>query len=877
MVLLIGKVILYSEFLNMRTNYPFYKIFCLLILACAAFVNKGYGQSYGLGFSSHEVFQDKRTSLDLSPGKQLYFKDNFELSFDLSLFANRPVYFGYVFRIVEDDKRNIDLVHNMIPYKHFSVIVGDHLSKISFVVDSNKVYKDWNTFRIRFDFDNDRLMFYTGNRTYIENNVHLKRNAGYKILFGTNNYLQFQTTDIPPMKLRDIRITQNKTIVYNWPLNEESGNIAHEVIAQSDATVINPTWISSMHCNWQHAQSLTVNGIASVAFDAKNEVLHIVANDSVYNYTVNNSKWANTQSNGGIILNQGNQSVYNPFDNSLYNLFYDQRFVAKFNFDKQEWSKKIGTQPVTRYWHLNKMVSAADTSLYLFGGYGYLLYKNNVQQYNFNSHIWKEIQPKGDFFMPRYLAALGSTSKGDTAYIIGGYGNSSGQQILNPKNIYDMMRFTVKDKTFKKIFELKVDGEDFTFANSLVIDDKAKTYYGLVFPQHKYNSTLQLISGSLNNPSYKLLANAIPFNFHDTHSFADLYYCPDSKVFVAVTLLRTDNNQTNVNIYTLLSPPYAIQEKVAAAKNNGYLYLIVSVLALLAFAGLYLVWNKNRQVKTVQPPQTITPLQPLTAEPVRQPEYAENGTGEMRASKPANILKNSILLFGDLQVFDSEGTDITKYFTPLIKELFLVILLYSIRKGRGLSSEKLNEILWADKSAKSARNNRSVNIAKLKALLDKLGHCNLSKDTGYWKIDIDYNHIYVDYYDYLNIVKDKRQLDKHKIKCLSDITQRGNFLSNIEYEWLDTFKSEISNEVIDTYLHFANSPEHTHDAEFLIELANYIFYFDPVNEEATILKCKALSTLGKHSLAKHTFENFIKEYKTIYDEDFKKDFHAILE
>jgi len=74
--------------------------------------------------------------------------------------------------------------------------------------------------------------------------------------------------------------------------------------------------------------------------------------------------------------------------------------------------------------------------------------------------------------MPRYLAALGSTNGGDTAYILGGYGNSSGQQILNPQNIYDMMRFTVKDKTFKKLFELKVNGQDFAFANSLVIDDR---------------------------------------------------------------------------------------------------------------------------------------------------------------------------------------------------------------------------------------------------------------------------------------------------------------------------------------------------------------------------------------------------------------------
>ena len=690
-------------------------------------------------------------------------------------------------------------------------------------------------------------------------------------MFGINNYKQFQTTDIPPMKIRDIKITENDQLKYNWPLNEISGQVAHEIVAQNDGSVINPIWVTAMHRDWQPVQNISVNGVASIAFDAKKEEVYIIASDSLYTYSVGTAKWNDkAYPNDKLQLNQGNQSIYNPFDTILYNFFPDQKFVSKYNFQNHEWNKKFVAGPVTDYWHLNKFFSKSDTSLYFLGGYGHLVYKNKTQQYHLENGTWNDVKTKGDFFMPRYLAALGSTNGGDTAYILGGYGNSSGQQILNPQNIYDMMRFTVKDKTFKKLFELKVNGQDFAFANSLVIDDRTKTYYGLIFPQHKYNSTLQLIKGSLTKAAYTLMGSAIPYSFHDTHSFADLYYCPLSKRFIAVTLLRTESNQTKVQIYTLLSPPYGTNTLPVIATSTAKWY-VMGVLAVLIMLWLYL---KNR--KTV-PIDTFD--QPGPAGILNTTAYA--GAVNMPVSDARvfnqNIhFKNAILLFGDLQVFDAEGVDITKYFTPLIKELFLVILLYSIRWGRGLSSEKLNEILWRDKSAKSARNNRSVNIAKLKALLDKMGYCYLSKDTGYWRIDIDYNHIYVDYHNYLNIVKDKKDLDIEKIKCLSAITQRGNFLSNIEYEWLDTFKSEISNEVIDTYIHFAHSGR-TNDAEFMIELANFIFYFDPVNEEAMVIKCKALSSLGKHSLAKNTFENFIKEYKVIYGEEFKKDFHSVLE
>ncbi|MDF2431994.1 MAG: hypothetical protein JWP44_1625, partial [Mucilaginibacter sp.] len=808
--------------------------------------------------------------LDLSPEKTLCFNDNFEISFDLSFYPDKAVYFGYVIRIIGDDHRNIDLVYNAQALKnHFNLIVGDRLTKTVFDIDPKVLFNQWSKLSIKFDCNHNRIIFSSGRNTFVENHIYLKKNSCYKILFGVNNYKQFQTTDVPPMKLRDIRISQNGLLKYNWPLNEELGQTAHELNSQSDAIVSHPLWITALHWDWQPAQSMLVNGVASVAFDTKNETVYVVGSDSTYRYTVGSSQWSSLPYNSGkLILNQGNQAVFNPYDNGIYNfyLFLSKKFIAKYNITKHTWDKKFEAGDVSDFWHLNKSISINDSSLYLFGGYGHLVYKNTVQQYHFNSGKWENIAPKGDFFMPRYLAALGSTKKGDTVYIIGGYGNSSGQQILNPKNMYDMMRFTVKDKTFKKMFTLKEGGEDFAMANSLVIDSHLNSYYGLIFPQNKYNSSLQLIHGSLTKPGYNLVGNSIPYNFHDTHSFADLYYSEASKKFIAVTLLRSENNQTKVNIYTLLSPPLISVPKTALARKINYRYYIVGFVLIALVAGI-LFYIKRPRVKNA----VLTMPQPIIdAEATELP-------GKAKGYSSGPPVKNSIFLFGDLQVFDAGGIDITKFFTPLIKELFLVILLYSIKRGRGLSSEKLNEILWFDKDAKSARNNRSVNIAKLKSLLDRLDCCSLSKETGYWKINIDFNNTHVDYFEYLSIVRDKSLLDIERIKFLSAITQRGNFLLNSEYEWLDSFKSEISNEVIDTYLHYAHSLDALHEVEHLIEIAGYIFYFDPVNEEATILKCRALSSLGKHSLAKHTFENFMKEYKVIYGEDFKKDFHDILE
>lgn len=824
-------------------------------------------QSYGLGFYSHEVVQDKRTALELNLNK-VSDKDNLELSFDLSFLPNYPVYFGYIFRLIGDDKQNIDLVYdNQANIRHFKIIVGERLSKISFNIDDKLLFERWNKLRLLIDYKNNKLTVFSGNDSFSESGLHLQRSKNYKLLFGANTYRRYQTTDLPPMKLRDVNIMQEGTLLANWPLSEYEGNVAGETINQNNGTVVNPLWVKAHHRNWQLEKEFTVRGDASLAVDADKEEIYIISPDSLLTFAINNTPQLRSEaySLGKQSLVPGDQAIY--ANNKLYYLYVDQKAVATFDLNSKRWNKAFSNN-ATDNGHLNKFFSKADSSIYTIGGYGQLVYKDSVKRYNIASDKWQNIKTTGDFFTPRYLAGLGTNASGDTAYIIGGYGSSTGQQIVSPRNLYDMVRYTVKDRTFKKLFDINThNNEDFVFANSIVISQKDKSYYGLIFPQHKFNSRLQLIHGSLSNGTYTLVGDTISYKFNDVHSFADLYYIPKSGRFFAVTLFR-EAEQTRIKIYSLLSPPEPLAGNSKIAAHSFYWLIAGALVVLVIFLIIY-----SRNKKPAAYLQTKRPYQPLSPAANQQDPHEPDADDDQ-----ARLMhKNTIFLFGDLQLFTPDGNEITKYFTPLLKELFLLIVLYSIKLDRGISSEKLNEILWFDKSEKSARNNRSVNIAKLKLLLDKMEHCHLSKDTGNWKIEIDYSKIMVDYHNYLSIVSNKNKLSKEKIIQLTHITQRGNFLSNAEYEWLDGFKSEISNEIIDTCIQFANSVPIAEDPEFLITVANSIFYFDPVNEEAMIIKCKALSQIGKHSLAKNTFETFSREYKTIYGEAFNRNFHSILE
>lgn len=838
-------------------------------------------QSYGLGFLSHDVVQDQRTSLDLFPDNAWCSSDDFELSFDMSFLPGFKSYFGYILRIIKDDKENIDLIHEqrLAVRQLFKVVIGDNLSGIAFDLDNKKLFNSWNTFRLKFDVKNDRLILFNGKDSLIQNKIGLNGKHCFSICFGTNLYKQFKLTDVPPMKIRNVKLSENGRLHFHWPLDEREGLVAHEIIRHADGAVINPEWIKNGHYAWKLEKEFHVKGNASIAFNPEKGDLFIAGTDSLLIWSLANAQMTSQgYRSGPLPLVNGNQSLYIPIENSL---LISQQQMTALDLTNETWQKATSLGPINEFWHYNKFFSAWDTSICFIGGYAHYLYKNSIFKYHIPSGTWEQLPVSGDHLVPRYLAALGTNGNGDSAWLLGGYGSLTGEQILKPQSLYDMMLFDVKHKTLQKRFELKPGQGDFVFGNSLVLDEKANTYYGLIYPNYKYNSQILLIKGSLSNAAYTIVGDTIPYAFHDISSYADLYFYPRENKFLTVTLLLDSAGKTTVNVYSLAGPPVAREDTYPSSATKSPLTTRLLLIAAMLLTGITAWYFGRRRRATKAFPQPANspsavhlPIAAVFA--TQNPLPVQTGqSGNISPVSPA--AGSTILLFGEMQVFDNEGIDITRQFTPLLKELFLIILLYSIRKGRGVSSDQLNEILWSDKSAQSARNNRSVNIGKLKAILDKLGHSQISKETGYWKIDMDDDHIRVDYRDYLAIVNDKQHVNKQKINELANITQRGSFLSNTEYEWLDDFKSEVSNEIIDTYLHFAHTIPIPDDPEFLVRLANDIFHFDPVHETAITLKCKALAHLGKHSLAKNAFDGFTRQYKSIYGEDFEKTLQSILE
>src|SRR6185503_2259512 len=128
--------------------------------------------------------------------------------------------------------------------------------------------------------------------------------------------------------------------------------------------------------------------------------------------------------------------------------------------------------------------------------------------------------------------------------------------------------------------------EDLVFSNSLVINEADSCFYVLSFPKNKYESHIKLRRYALRAPETEVLADSIPFRFHDEHSFCDLFLSRATNELVAVTAHK-EKGQYKVDVYTINYPPLrtqdVLQQPATASAAGYYVVLAFGIGAIVLF------------------------------------------------------------------------------------------------------------------------------------------------------------------------------------------------------------------------------------------------------------------------------------------------------
>ncbi len=230
-----------------------------------------------------------------------------------------------------------------------------------------------------------------------------------------------------------------------------------------------------------------------------------------------------------------------------------------------------------------------------------------------------------------------------------------------------------------------------------------------------------------------------------------------------------------------------------------------------------------------------------------------------------------IQTFGSFAVFNKQGVDISRKFTPIMREILIILLYYSYTGG--IKWERLKEIIWFDKDEVNARNNRAVYFNKIKKLLSDVGELNLHNTDNRWLLEL--NHIEVDLLIVFEIIN-KRSITKFEAYKALKIIKAGVFTQYLKHPHFERIKEKLNDDIIMFLSYYLNKQTLIDDTNFVIDICDTIFILDSLYETALIYKCKALKRLNKLPLAKIVYSTYANEYYHLYDEKYSQTLQDLL-
>ncbi len=829
-----------------------------LILTLSAATGRSAGElSYGLYFKAHTVDKEFRTNLHLTPSGGIDIDGTFALEFD-AMFRMEPECFGYVFRAANGNNNHlIDLVSN-IRYEEAFLLICDGKQVLSLGKSEITGFGpgEWTRIRVSIDPASRAITLQIGDCT--KRGVCEQRfSPVYDIYFGGNDHEQYFTSDVSPMTVRDIRIFEQGNPKRHWALAHHKGSKVYDLLHEAEATAANPVWEIDNHAHWRLMQTFTVKGqFIQSAYDQQGGRLFIARGNKIYTYYAQeDSLDVKTAVRGTCYENKANSMVYDPLRDQLVSYYFESAVPARYDIASGQWDNEdYNETPLTKYWHHNQCFIARTDELVTFGGYGFHTYKAQLQRLHTGSKAWS-VTDLSDFIAPRYLSSMTYAQPRNRLLVFGGYGSRSGGQQEAPCSWFDLYSIDLATGQTARLGDYSVEGDSYICSNSMVYDHDKNKIYTLTYSNRKSATSILLREYYMGKEGGSMvLGDSIPYFFNDVESYCALYHCTQTGQLLAMTSSLNQDMNTLVNIYAINYPPLAFEDTYQDGRKPFPVWCRIATtgvgLALLCAAAiLYRRRRARRKAGTSTENAEIT----FEAAP---PSVRYNH--EKRPS--------SIYLLGGFQVIDRNGEDITGHFTQTVKHMFLLILLETFKTGKGISSGYMRDQLWFDKDEESARNNRNVNMRKLRLLLAKIGDVTVSIGNSYWQLEIG-EEVFCDYTSILAIAKQMKKegvvSDTGRLNQFIQLALHGKLLINTQTEWIDAYKSEFSSLIIDTMLEVSKQESVRSDYKLLLKLSNVIMLHDSIEEDGIRLKCHALFHMGQKGLAKQCFDNFRDEYEKL--------------
>lgn len=850
----------------MKTPVPekfWLPIISLLIIFGVSF---GYSQTNdlaGIKFNSKNVSKHQKTSIFLNEGKPLELSNSFYISFDISFWDFKR--FGPILRIEDEKGNEIRVVY--VPFKnkdtsYIQITEPFNKTSLEIKIPRNELTRNrWFNFKLEIDRKDKILRAYWNNNSIDKINYPIKNQDQFKFVFGIKDLKDFSDYDVPAIAVKNIIISENDKIKYQWELNPFKENPLYDRFENIKVTVVNPVWIYQDHQKWKHITDFFISdsllNCLGVAFDSVNSRLFIDRKSDLLIYNLISGKDSVIKYDS-ISPGYWNELFYDDSNQVLYSFMNGMGQVSVFDLREKKWTVIDYSRNYSgHYFGSAKFIYPKGGNLYLLGGYGWYSVKNDLFKYNFYQKKWEKINLKKNEMNPRTWFAFGKGFNEGEYLIYGGLGNKSGKQEDGFNNLNDFFLLNLNDLTLKKL--KYPEGQRINYvvlANYLYLNKKDSTVYFLSKTDEGDYFNIYLNKMNLNTGAISRIKDNFWSSRTDKWVYHYLHYNKSTNEFISVIF-----DSAKVELYSISYPPISETAEVYTENNdsgeNNFLVFLIPIFILIAGTTIFVFLKKGKLNTGV----------------------SEAANKEVSYNFIVRRNKNSVNLFGGLWIYDKDGNEIFQSLSPKLKEIFLLILLRSLGNHHsGITSEELSSIIWPDSSPESGKSNRGVAINKLRKALSSVEGIDLEFSEKLWIIRFS-NGASCDYLDYLKLKTNKQDINEFKdesFQTISNIFGGGEFLKGISYDWLDSIKFAINNEAITFLKQYFDDNEIFQDFDNRIKLCDIILLFDSVDQEAIKLKIKTLSDIGRHHIAKNSFNLFIAEYKRLYDEQFPLSFEELI-
>ena len=831
---------------------------------------------YGLSLKSHAVPGIERTTLYLDDNQPFSIKNDFIISFQMYVRANEHD-FGTILHLHTNTNQFIRFSFVAGEERHFpALVLNEGIININSPIEREKwldvsLHLRLKDNVIEIDYDNKKISAM----------APLQGVKSVTALFGQmKEYL----SDVAPIDLRNVTITQDGKQIREWKLWKHNDTVCYDEIEGAVARAIHPVWLIDNHIEWKLVHQAKIPGKLDVAFNAREALFYLVRSQSIDVLDENGTLQKEIAIRGGYpAVEFPNHLLYDTLSNKLVSYYPKKGITSRFSFDTERWSNEIrNTEEASNYNHA-RTFNPADSSFYFFGGYGFYQYRNDLYRMKYSTNQIEQVEYERPLY-PRYSAAMAIV--GDELYIFGGRGNKYGKQELSSHYYWGLCAINLKNKQSRIVWQKNQPQEEGTImASTMYFEPSDSSFYAV-----STNKGGVLWKISMKDSVYSEVSK--PIYNESTYQDSDfsLYTSPShGKLFLVLDKILS-NHTHELAIYSINMPlvnEVDIRQSTAgeSINNRWYLYAI-GILLLLVLAGfvLYRFKYNGKNKKAPATKKGTEKTVATTGKVQRQSDVPESKTipkkewmqeSETIFTETVNYYdrsRASISLLGCFNVRDKDGNDITSNFTPRLKHLLILLILYTEKNAQGILASKTTEILWPEKEETAARNNRNVNLRKLRVLLESIGDMEVMIENNFLRIKWG-TGVFCDYHTLITCTKQfEQEKSEELLNRILEILLYGPLLPNTILDWLDDFKDDYSSYSIDLLKNLLDIEISRNHQDMIIRLADIMFLHDPLNEEALAAKCSVLVTQGKKGIARNLYDRFCKEYHDSMGETYKVPF-----